>query len=68
MTPSPPPPPQKKKTLTFMTRFEKKKCPFPRFPSFRFCPIPKMENSEISESFLLLKLLVVSKTQNLKTD
>ena len=23
---------------------------FPRFPSFRFCSIPKIENSEISES------------------
>ena len=51
-----------------MMCFEKKKCQFPRFPSFRFCPIPKIENSEILESFLLLKFLVVYETQNLKTD
>ena len=24
---------------------------FPRFPSFWFCPIPKIENSDISENF-----------------
>ena len=29
----------------------------PRFPSFRFCSIPKIENSEISESVLLLQIL-----------
>ena len=34
---------------------EKRK--LPRFPSFRFCPIPKIENLEISESFLLLQIL-----------
>ena len=39
-----------------------------RFPSFRFCPIPKIENSEISESFLLLIFLEVYEIQNLKTD
>ena len=32
---------------------------FLRFPSFRFCPIPKIENSEISESFLLLQISTV---------
>ena len=48
--------------------FEKKKCQFPIYPSYRFCPIPKIENSEISESFLLLKFLVLYETQNLKTD
>ena len=37
---------------------EEKKREFPRFPSFRFCPIPKIENSEISESFLLLQILI----------
>ena len=58
----------KKKTLTFSCRLRREKCQFPRFPSFRFCPIPKIENSEISESFLLLKFLVVYETQNLKTD
>ena len=48
--------------------FNKKKYHFPRFPSFRFCPIPKIENSEILESFLLLKFLLEYETQNLKTD
>ena len=47
---------------------KKKKYQFPRFPSFRFCPIPKIENSEISESFILLKFLVVHETQNRKND
>ena len=45
-----------------------KKYQFPRFPSFRFCVIPKIENSEISESFTLLKFLVVYETQNRKND
>ena len=48
--------------------FNKEKIQFPRFPSFRFCPIPKIENSEISESFILIKFLVVYKTQNQKYD
>ena len=48
--------------------FIKKKYQFPRFPSFRFYPIPKIENSEISQSFLLFEFLVVHETQNLKTD
>ena len=47
---------------------EKKKKKFPKFPSFRFCPIPKIENSEISESFILLKSLIVYETQNRKND
>ena len=46
----------------------KKKRQFPRFPSFRFCPIPKIENLEISESFILLKSLVVYEIQNRKND
>ena len=53
--------------LQLIPKFEVKEN-FPRFPSFRFCPIPKLENSEILESFLLLKFLVVYETQNLKTD
>ena len=53
--------------LQLIPKFEVKEH-FPRFPSFRFCPIPKLENSEILESFLLLKFLVVHETQNLKTD
>ena len=36
---------------------EKKK--IPRFPSFRLCPTPKIKNSEISESVLLLQILTV---------
>ena len=48
--------------------FNKEKCQFPCFPSSRFCPIPKFENLEISESSLLLQLLVVYETQNLKTE
>ena len=32
---------------------------FARFPSFWFCPIPKVENSEISESVLLLQILTI---------
>ena len=51
-----------------MMCFGKKKSQFLRFSSFRFCPIPKIENSEIWESFLLLKFLLVYETQNLKTD
>ena len=31
---------------------------FPRFPSFRFCSTPKIENSEILESVLLLQILI----------
>ena len=58
----------KKKMLTFSCGLRREKCQFPRFPSFPFCSIPKIENSEISENFLLLKYLVVYETQNLKTD
>ena len=43
-----------------MMWFEKKKCPFPRFPSFRFCPILEIENLETSESFHLLQIFVLS--------
>ena len=32
---------------------------FPRFPSFRFCSIPKIENSEISENSLLIQISTV---------
>ena len=58
----------KKKTLTFSCGLCREKCQFPRIPSVRFCLIPKIENSEISESFLLLRFLVVYGTQNLKID
>ena len=46
----------------------RKKDQFPRFPNFRFCPLSKIENLEILESFVLLKFLVVYETQNLKND
>ena len=38
---------------------EEKNRKFPRLPSFRFCPIPGIENSEIAESVLLLQILTV---------
>ena len=37
------------KNKRFQYYLERKEI-FPRFPSFRFCSIPKIENSEISES------------------
>ena len=40
--------------------FEKKKCKFPRFPSFRFCPILEIEKFKISESFRSLQILIAS--------
>ena len=43
-----------------------KKLKLPRFSSFRFCPIPEIENWEISESFLLIQFLVVSYYTNIK--
>ena len=38
---------------------KKKKGKLPRFPNFRFFAIPKIENSEISESVLLLQIFTV---------
>ena len=38
----------------------------PTFSSFRFYPIPKIENSEISESFVLLQVLTVMVNQELE--
>ena len=43
-----------------------KKLKFPRFPSFQFCSISELKNSEISESFLLLQFLLVQETQDPK--
>ena len=40
--------------------FEKKKCQFPRFSSFPFCPILEIENLESSESFRLLQIFIAS--------
>ena len=48
----------KTKTKRFQYDLEQKG-KFPRFPSFRFCSIPKIENSEISESSLLIQILTV---------
>ena len=45
--------PKKKETIKLRCGLIRKK-QFPRFPSFRFWPIPKIENSEISESFIYL--------------
>ena len=39
--------------------FKKKKCSFPRFPSFRYCPILEIEKLETSESFRLLQMFNV---------
>ena len=53
---------QKKSTETKTKRFQydlEQKEKFPRFSGFRFCPIPKIENSEISEISLLLQILTV---------
>ena len=40
---------------------------FLRFPNFRFCPIPSLENSEISEICPFLQILTVVINQDLKT-
>ena len=45
----------------------KKNWQFPRFPSFRFYPKPKIENSEISEICFFLQILTVVINQDLKT-
>ena len=56
----------KKSTETKTKRFQydlEQKGKFPRIPSFRFCSIPKIENSEISEISLLIQ---ISTVENLK--
>ena len=47
---------KQKKHFNFTMWLEKKKCPFPRFPGFRFCPILEIENLE---SFRLLQFFMV---------
>ena len=47
------------KNLKVKKWIKKKEIKFPRFPSFRFCSIPKIENLEISESVALLQILKV---------
>ena len=47
------------KNLKVKKCIKKKEIKFPRFPSFRFCSIPKIENLEISESVALLQILKV---------
>ena len=42
-----------------MKWIKKKKRKLPRYPNFSFYPIPKIENLEISKSFLLLQILTV---------
>ena len=52
----------KKSIETKTKRFQydlEQKGKFPRFPSFRFCSTPKIENSEISEISLLNQILTV---------
>ena len=44
----------KQKNITLWCSLRRKIWKFPRFPSFRFGPMNKIENSEISESFRLL--------------
>ena len=46
------------KTKRFRYDLEQQKT-FPRFPSFRFCPITKIEHLEILEIFLLFQILTV---------
>ena len=61
---------QKKWTETKTKRLEygqEEKWTFPRFLSFRFCPIVKIENSEISEIYLLLQILTEIIPQDSKT-
>ena len=48
-----------------MMWFEKENALFQGFPSFRFCHILEIENSEISESFLLLQIFIVSIAVNM---
>ena len=50
------------KNLKVKKWIKKKEIKFPRFPSFRFCSIPKIENLEISESVALLQILKVVAT------
>ena len=45
--------------LKVIKNVEKKKRKFTKFPRFRFCPIPKLKNSEISERVLLFQILTV---------
>ena len=40
--------------------FQKKIYQFPRFPSFRFCPILEVESLETSERFRLLQIFIAS--------
>ena len=45
----------KQKIVTLRLGLIRKNENFGSFPSFRFCPTPKIENPEVSESFLLLQ-------------
>ena len=50
----------KEKPLTVRYGLRKKKSQFPRFPSFRFCPILEIENLETPESFRLIQIFIAS--------
>ena len=50
---------REKNNYNFTMWFNKKKLNFSRFPSFRFNPIPEIENLETSESFRLHQKLIV---------
>ena len=54
------------KTERFRYDLEEKR-KFPRFPSFQFCPLPKIQISKFSEISFLLQILTVDVTQDLKT-
>ena len=47
---------QKRKVIKGIKKKERE---LPRFPSFRFCSVPKIENSKISESVVLLQIMTV---------
>ena len=47
------------KTWNLIYSFSRKSQKFLRFPNFLFCPIPKIENSKILESGVLLQILIV---------
>ena len=56
------------KNYNVATWFNKKSTNFRGFWVFDFAPILKIENSEISESFTLLKFLIVYENQNRKNN
>ena len=47
------------KTSRLWNGLKRKKRKLPKFPTFRFFPIPKIEKAKILESFLLLQIFTV---------